>query len=66
MLEKVDLETPPSKVEGGVFRVVKTPEGGLRSEAWRNGAWEPGGTVGSVWEKGRLLKPEELSSLGIG
>jgi len=63
--EKFSLELPPSAVEGAIGRVVKTPDGGVRSEVWRNGSWMPGLSIIEVLDKGRRLSPAECTELGI-
>jgi hypothetical protein len=65
MPRRPTLEMPPSAVEGAIGRVVKTPDGGVRSEAWRNGSWVPGLSVWDVLDKGRPLSEGEISKLGI-
>jgi hypothetical protein len=56
---------PPSLVEGLVARVVETPEGGVKSEIWKDGRWIDGETIFRVLNDGRELTPDELNRLGI-
>jgi hypothetical protein len=66
MFDKSPLEVAPSFVEGLVARVVKTPDGGLRSEVWKDGSWAASKLpVFEVLDKARKLTPAELSKLGI-
>lgn len=59
--------TPPSifglwDVDGMLFRVSPTPDGGMTCETWTGAAWTPGGSPAAASFNGVPLTPAEAAS----
>jgi hypothetical protein len=49
-------------VDGMLFRVSPTPEGGATCEVWTGSAWKPGGNIASATWNGVPVTPAEAAS----